>query len=163
MSPLRRFGAPAAVGLGLGTLFLTTDVITGFSQLQAAAFGLDMVVIPPPGGLLVYAAGAIYSEVLFRLLPIPPLLWLISSVLLRGRGQQATFWTLAVLSSLLEPLAQSPVTLGLPPLTVAAVLTQQFTSNLAQAVCFRRYGLLAAIGLRLAFYLVYDGLGAGLR
>lgn len=163
VSPLRRFGIPVAVGLGLGTLFLLTDIVSGFSRLQAAAFGLDTVVIPPPAGLLVYSAGAIYSEVLFRLLPLPLLLWLFSSVLLRGQFQQRTFWALAVLTSLLEPLAQSPVTLILPPLTFAAVLAQQFAGNLAQAFFFRRYGLLASIVLRLAFYLVYDGIGASLR
>lgn len=163
VSPLRRFGIPLTVGLGLGALFLLTDMVSGFSRLQAAAFGLDTVVIPPPGGLIIYSAGAIYSEALFRLLPLPLLLWLFSSLLLRGQHQQRTFWALAVLTSLLEPLAQSPVTRILPPPTFAAVLAQQFAGNLAQAFFFRRYGLLASIALRLAFYLVYDGIGAGLR
>lgn len=163
VSPLRRFGVPVALGLGLGALFLLTDIVSGFSRLQAAAFGLETVIIPPPGGLLVYGAGALYSDVLFRLLPLPLLLWLVSSLLLRGHHQQRSFWVLAVFTALLEPLAQSPVTLILPPLTFAAVLAQQFAGNLAQAFFFRRYGLLASIVLRLAFYLVYDGFGAGLR
>jgi hypothetical protein len=42
----------------------------------------------------------------FLLLPLPPLLWLISGVLFRGRGQTPTFWALAVLSAAAEPLLQ---------------------------------------------------------
>jgi hypothetical protein len=109
-----------------------------------------------PGSLLFYAGGAVIVEVIYRLLPIPVLMWLISNVLLRGRGQSAAFWVLALLTSALEPLSQD-----LPALQAGAVLvaSTQFVAhyafNFIQAVLFRRSGFLAAIVVRMAFYLVW--------
>lgn len=137
--------------------------MSGLSRLQQERFNLPSVMVPFPGSLFVYSAGAVFVEVVFRLLPIPLLLWLISSLLLRGRGQEPVFWVLAVLSSLIEPLTQGVVTSVLPPLPWAVVLALTFSVNMAQVALFRRYGLLSAITLRLAFYVVTYGIGAMLR
>src|SRR3712207_7547015 len=45
-------------------------------------------------------------DVEYRLFTVPFLLWLISGLLLRGRGQARTFWVLAAVSTLFEPLLQ---------------------------------------------------------
>ena len=93
---------------------------------------------------------------LFRLLPIPLALWLISSLALRGRRQAEVFWVLAALTSLIEPVLQD--LLGIAPETVSLALTQfvpDYALNFGQAALFRRYGFLAAIAMRVVFYLVW--------
>ena len=55
-----------------------------------SSFNIDF-----PGSLLAYSAGGILVDVEYRLFTVPFSLWLISSVLLRGRGQVRTFWVLA--------------------------------------------------------------------
>ena len=107
--------------------------------------------------------GAIASEVIFRLLPIPVLLWLISNLLLRGRERERTFWVLAVLTSFIEPITQSVVMTVLPPYAFGFVLLQQFGANLAQAALFHKYGFLASIALRIGFYLIWHMVGAPLK
>ncbi len=106
--------------------------------------------------MLFYAGGAIIVEVVYCLLPIPLLLWLVSTVLLRGRAQDGVFWVLALLTSAIEPLTQE---LGLldegRPGLFAVHFTMGYALNLVQAAVFRRYGFLAAITLRWATYLVW--------
>ena len=94
-------------------------------------------------------------EIIYRLFPIPLLLWLISSVLLAGRAQTPVFWVLAVLTSFIEPLTQDLEAASLGALMLAAVLLRGFGLNFIQAVLFRQYGFLAAILMRVAFYVVW--------
>lgn len=158
----RRFMLPTLVGLAAGSLFLFTDVATELSRLQREQFDLPATDIAFPASVLVYSAAAIDVEVVYRLLPIPLLLWLISNVLLRGRGQASIFWVLAMASSAIEPLSQA-ATLVVPLPLWFAIALQSFGVNLAQATMFRKYGFVAAIILRIAFYLVYHVLGAPLK
>jgi hypothetical protein len=74
---------------------------------------------------------------------------------LRGRGQRQVFWALALLTSLLEPLQQTSVVSGIGPLVFGGVVARGFALNLAEAACFRRYGLIAPVVLRETFYLVW--------
>ena len=96
-------------------------------------------------------------EVFYRLLPIPLLLWLISNVALRGRGQDQVFAALAALTSLIEPVTQDLPALQRPELAVAAsvVFVIDYALNLVQAILFRRSGFLAAILMRVATYAVW--------
>ena len=93
---------------------------------------------------------------LYRLFTIPFLLWLISNVLLQGRGQVPIFWALAAITSLIEPLTQE---VGLLAMGLVGAFALHFTTayvfNFSQAVAFRRYGFLSAIVLRWAVYLVW--------
>jgi hypothetical protein len=108
-----------------------------------------------PGSLLLYPGGAIIVEVIYRLLPVPLLLWLVSSLILRGRGQAQTFWILAALTSLLEPASQdlSYIPYGIVP--VAASFIPEYAFNFVQASYFRRCGVVAAIVVRWGNYLVW--------
>ena len=160
ISHVQRFGIPTLLGLAAGTLFLLTDVVTGMSRLQVEQLNVPATDIAFPASAFGYSAGAIYSEIIFRLFTIPVLLWLISKLLLRGRGQEATFWVLAILTSTLEPVTQLAGYRVLPLLPLLFVLLQAFGLNLAQAAMFRKYGFLASITLRLAFYLIYHYVGA---
>ena len=145
---------PAIWGLALGFLALGTDAVTHWTAAVAGKVGQPSIHIPFPASVLVYPGGAIIVEILYRLFPIPILLWLVSRLILRGRGEEATFWTLAALTSLVEPLGD----LGLREqgfTTMAFVFLQDYALNFAQAWFFRRRGYLAAILLRVAFYLVW--------
>ncbi|HEY3203906.1 MAG TPA: hypothetical protein VGL03_09630 [Thermoanaerobaculia bacterium] len=149
-----RILVPALLGAGFGLLAIVTDAATGWTRFVAAKMGIATIHISFPASLLIYPGGAIIVEVLYRLFPIPLLLWLISTKLCRGRWQDPIFWTLAVLTSLVEPYGD----LGLRNLgfvTMLSVFLQDFALNLAQASLFRRYGFLAAILLRVSFYLIW--------
>lgn len=149
----QRFGRPALLGLGFSAVFVAIDATTHYNQLLAAHYNQPQANIDFPASLLIYSGGAIIVEVLYRLLLVPLLLWLLSNVALKGRGQEPIFWALALLTSLIEPLSQRVE--FLPVGVAAAVFASAFGVNLAQAAVFRRYGLLAAITLRVAFYLVW--------
>ena len=126
-------------------------MVTGLSRLNAETFGVPSTDIDFPASVLVYSAAAGYVEIIFRLLPIPLFMWLTSNLILRGRGRTPVFWVLAVLTSLIEPLSNVS-TRVLPPVPFLFVLMQSFGINMAQAITFRRQGFLAAIIVRVAFY-----------
>ncbi len=147
----------------LGSLFLATDLVTGLSRLQQEQFDLPATDIAFPASIFVYSAGAIFLEVVFRLFTIPLLLGM-SYLLIRGaKAREAAFWSLALLTSLIEPLGQISGTQILPPLALGFVLVQQFGTNIIQAAFFRKYGFVAAILVRVAFYIPFHGIGAFLK
>jgi hypothetical protein len=151
----RRLLVSALLGLALGLLAVATDLRTHWAGRAAAEHGQPSIHIDFPASALVYPGGAVIVEVLYRLLPLPLLLWLISSLALRGRGREQTFWALALLLSLVEPLSQD-LSLGqFGTGVMAAVFVQDYALNLSQAALFRRSGFLAAIALRVVFYLVW--------
>jgi len=116
--------------------------------------GLPSIHISFPASLLIYPGGAVIVEILYRLFPIPFLLFLLGPALRRKGRQEIAFWVLAFLLSLVEPIGD----LGLRPLglgVVAAVFLQDYALNLSQAWLFRKAGFLSAIWLRVVFYLVW--------
>ena len=155
VTPQQRFLLPALVGLALGLLYVVFDLVTGYSRSVIAMHGQTSYNIAFPANVLIYPAGAIIVEVIYRLLPIPLLLWLFSKVFLRGRGEAPIFWTLAVLTSAIEPLTQDLSDAALGPAILAGAMALDFTLNLSQAAVFRKYGFLASIVVRVAFYLVW--------
>jgi hypothetical protein len=149
-----RYGIPTLLGLALGVLAVATDAVTHWTRFVAAQMHLASIHIEFPASVLVYTGGAVIVEVIYRLLPIPLLMFLVSNLLLKGRGQETTFWCLAVPLSSVEALGD----LGLRKYgmgTMAAVFAQDYALNLIQAWVFRRAGLLAAILVRVVFYLVW--------
>lgn len=150
---------PLLVGAAGGMLAIGIELYGGASKIIAAKLG-GAFNVAFPGSLLVYSAGAITMEAIFLLIPLPLLLWLISGVVLRGRAQTQTFWALAVVSSAAEPLLQgtSIVMLAegaIPTPVVVMYAIESFAHNFASAYLFRRYGLLAAILVRLGHYMVW--------
>ena len=155
----RRLLRPALLGVGLGLLAVASEEITGATKRLEAQLG-EPFTVAFPGSLLVYSAGAIVWEMVFLLLPVPLLLWLLSGVALKGRGQAPAFWALAALAAAAEPVLQGGALLGasggaLGPGVFAAYVVHAYAFNFTAAACFRRYGLLAAILVRLAYYLVW--------
>ena len=116
-----------------------------------------------PASIFVYSAGAVFVEVVYRLFTIPLLLAIIS-IVVRGQSvRDKVFWALAILTSLIEPLTNTAASQYLAPLALTFVLVQVFGANLLQAVFFRKYGFLAAILLRVAFYIPVHIIGSFLK
>jgi hypothetical protein len=155
--PLRdRLWLPIAIGIAFGVASAILDRFTGWTNLFTTLYTGQPFNAPFPGSIFFYAGGAILVEVLYRLLPIPLLLWLISSLLLRGRYQTQVFWVLAIVLSLIEPVTQDFAALRVGTETAVAVnFTHGYIFNLAQAITFRRAGFLASIILRVSEYMVW--------
>ena len=151
----RRFLLPALLGVGFGLALVALDRASGFTAAIAAQHGVSRQYTGFLPTLLVFVAAAAIVEAVFRLLPLPLGIWIVSNGLLRGRGRAATFWILAVLVSLIEPATQFADTRILVPSVAGALLGLQFATNLVQAALFRRYGLLATLTLRVALYVVF--------
>ncbi len=152
---------PACIGVGAGVLFLAVERLTNFEQIALAATGQASINVPFPASLYFYPAGAIITEILYRLAPLPLFLWLISNVALRHHFQRQVFWALAVLASLIEPASQVVVFQG--HAGVMLILGSAiFAINLLEVWLFRKYGFLAPLMLRLAYYLVWHIIGGAL-
>jgi hypothetical protein len=104
-----------------------------------------------------YFAAGVLLECLYRLAPIPVLVWLVSSVCFRGRWQGRTYWTVATLAAAQEPLlwlagiVHGPLPLA-TSLFVAFNQLQSFAINLLEAAGLRRFGWPATIAFRIAYY-----------
>jgi hypothetical protein len=135
--------------VGMGLLF--ADRKLGLSAALAHKLGVASIHMAFPASIGGYLAGATAVECLYRLAPIPILLWLISTLILRGRGRSAIFWVLALLTSAAEPLTQTAAFRDRPdilyPLAGALYLI-----NLFEAELLRRWGWTAPWIFRLALY-----------
>jgi hypothetical protein len=145
-----------AISLGLifGVLAVITDVITGWTMIIAAKHGLKSIHIDFPASLLIYPGGAIIVNVIYRIFPIPVLLWLICGKLLKDKGYNTIFWVLAILTSLLEPFND----LGLKEYgygMMISLFAQDFALNFSEAYLFLKYGFLTPILMRIVFYLIW--------
>lgn len=143
-----------ASGAVFGGAALAADHYAGFAALIAAKLGIRSIHIAFPASAYVYAAGAIAVECLYRLIPVSILYALIARLILRGRGEGAVFWALALLSSLIEPLSQAPLA-GAEPSLVWVLFGFIFLFNLSEAALWRRFGWPAPILSRLSFYAVW--------
>jgi hypothetical protein len=111
---------------------------------------------PFPGSLLFFTCGAIIIQVVYRLLPIPLLLWLDSNLMPRGRAQTQIFWVLVSLRSAIGPLSQDPVMVDVAtPPVLLAYLVPDYAFNFSQAVMPRKHGFLASLVVRWAMSLVW--------
>ena len=154
-SPLLRWLAPVLIGVAFGLLYVGLDKSTGFTALANAYHHVTTQFVGVVPSILIFTGGAIISELVFRLFPIPMLLWLISRLAFRKRWPEQVFWVLAILTSLLEPVSQYSFLLSSVAATGILVIFAGFAFNVVQAGFFRRYGFLAAITVRVAFYMVW--------
>lgn len=163
VSNRQRLFIPIIAGFLFGSLFLATDLITGMSRLQQEHLNIESTDVAFPASIFVYSAAAVFVEVVYRLLTIPLLLGLIS-IFVRNQGaREKVFWALAILTSMIEPLTNTGASQYLAPLALTFVLVQAFSTNLLQAAFFRKYGFLAAILLRVAFYIPFHVIGSFLK
>jgi hypothetical protein len=146
------------IGLGFGVFSVAADLLTGYTKALVAQHGLAQQYTGFLPMLLAFSAASILAEVIYRLFPIPLLVALVSNVLLRGRGQSQVFWVLAMLTSLLEPLSQELWAVSLGWGMFAFWFLRSFAFNFGQATLFRKYGFLASILMRAAFYVIWHAL-----
>ena len=146
---------PLLIGIGFGLLQVAIDLVTGFSKLVAARHGVTQQFTDFPSMFLIFTAAPIIVEVVYRLFLVPLVLWLLSNLLLKGRAQASIFWVLAVLTSALEPVTQFPDLQILPAGLAVLLGLEYFAINFTQAAFFRKRGFLAAILVRLGFYLLW--------
>jgi len=163
VSNKQRLMMPIITGLLLGSLFLATDLITGMSRLQQEQLNIKSTDVAFPASIFVYSAAAIFVEVVYRLLTIPLLLGMISIFVRSQSAREKVFWMLAILTSIIEPLTNTAASQFLAPLALTFVLVQSFSANFLQAVFFRKYGFVAAILLRVAFYIPTHVIGSFLK
>lgn len=152
---LRRWLLPVGIGLAFGVGYIVMDKVTGFVALNNAHHGVAVQFVGYVPSILIFVGGAIISELVFRLVPIPLLLWLISYLALRKRWTEQVFWVLAILTSLLEPVSQFSFLINSAAATGLTVMAAGFAFNMVQAGFFRRYGFLSAIAVRIAFYMIW--------
>jgi hypothetical protein len=164
ISNAQRIRLPILLGAGLGILAIIIDQLTHGTKFLEMQTGEASFNIYFPASLFVYSGGIVLVEAAFRILAIPLCIWLISNLLLRGRGQNQTFWISAVILSLFEPVTQGLGIIFLKPTAepMMLLLTQflpyfstNYPLNLGQAVLFRKYGFLASFAMRLGFYLMW--------
>jgi hypothetical protein len=154
----------AILGLGFGIIDCNWDYATGASRLAAERMGIPAFHIPFPASAVIYPGGAIIVEVLYRLVPIPLVVFLVSNLLLRGRWQNQVFWVAAIVLSAFEPVSQSGLLSlafgrefkmrGLEGL-VAGEVIKGYALNLTEAYLFRKAGFLAPLVLRVVYYLLW--------
>jgi hypothetical protein len=146
---------PLLGGLALGAALVALDLITGFSTILVASHGLRQQFTGYLPMFLIFSAAPAIVMLIYRLVPISLLQWLLAERLLKGHRRAAVFWTLAALTSLLEPLGLLDSMLRMPWLVTFVYFLHLFGLNLFEATAFRRYGFLAAIAARVAFYVIW--------
>lgn len=177
VSNAQRFLLPAAIGAAFGLEEVVVDRLTGMTEVVRSVIGLRFFHMRFPASLAVYPGGAIIVDTLFHLVALPLVLGLVYATAwsvrrLRGMpapdthatGRDTAFWVVAAIVSWIEPVTQSGVLGLLPGRTfrfagheglVAYWMIEGYLVNLTQAWLFRRFGFLACLTMRVAFYLVW--------
>jgi hypothetical protein len=148
-----------APGIGFGVALFGVDAVFGVTTGAARALGVTWINVALPTSLAHYAAAGVLLECVYRLIPIPILTWLVSGVIFRRRGQTQVFWSLAVLTSLLEPASQIGGATGAINGALITLMILTFAANLFEAAHLRRHGWPAPILFRIAFYGVWHCFG----
>jgi membrane protease YdiL (CAAX protease family) len=146
-----RFIIPAIVGVVIGVLFITVDILisplTSFGRFPHPAF---------PASLIASITAGIGEEIMFRLFFISFWVWLISHVILKQRGKNVVFWVVAVCSALAFSAGHLPSIMVLkgftnisqiPPLTLVEIFLLNSAVSIPSACYFKKYGILAAMGI----------------
>ena len=151
VSNRQRFLIPAYVGLGTGIFFILADV---FLQ-RLHKFGA--LPHPPfPTSIVTSAAAGIGEEVIFRLFFIPFGMWVISTLILKGKWQDKVFWGVSIFSALVFALGHLPSVMlafriesvnQVPAALITEIILLNGIVSLLAAYYFRKYGFLAAVGI----------------
>ena len=160
----QRFVRPALYGILIGIAAVLIDLVTQGTKFVEAQLGVPSFNVAFPTSLVVYTAGTVSVELIYRLLPFPLLFGLVGYLILRRRAEGRTFAVTAAVLSLFEGLTQGLGILFMQPSQNIWVpfftlflpyLATNYPLNLIQAFQFRRYGLLASFFMRIGYYLVW--------
>jgi hypothetical protein len=141
----------ALLGLGLGIAFIIADLI--FSLVN----GIGWLPHPPfPTAIVASLAAGIGEETMFRLFFISFWTWLITRLLLRGRWQTPIYWAVSLAAALTFAIAHLPALMffqgwtefnQIPTMLLLEIVLLNGLLGLFATWAFRKYGLLAPIGL----------------
>ncbi len=151
VSNRQRFLLPALAGVGMGIFFILADLIfsryNGIGRFPHPTFPLSVIASVTAG---------IGEEILFRLFFIPFWIWLISSIILKKRGEPVVFWIVVVWSALAFAMGHLPSLMYLqgwtaiqqvPPLLMVEIIALNGVISLLEGWYLKKYGYLAAVGL----------------
>ena len=151
-----------AIGLVYGASDLAINRLTPWgAHLKAVdarnGFSTTFINVRPPWSLAHYFHASIISECAFLLGPVLVLAWLIGR-LTRGRYEAATFWILAALAAMIEPIEKAVMVrkwaaFGDTPME-QALNAEAIAWQFVFAVLLRRFGWPAPILARFGYYLV---------
>lgn len=139
---------PILIGLSFGLL----DLIIIESILPHPIHqSLPPYTQPFPYSIFLYFSGALEIEVFYRLIPIT-LVLILASRIKNGNYLNQTFWIIAVLTAIREPLEQWP---SGPTWFVFYAVVSGFAMNLIQAYYFKINGFLTSLTIRLSHYFIW--------
>jgi membrane protease YdiL (CAAX protease family) len=151
VSNRQRFLTPFIIGVCLGLFFILADAI--FSQFHS----LGQLPHPPfPTSIVASAIAGIGEELLFRLFLISFLVWLVSHVILKGKGGNLMFWIAAIFSALIFAFGHLPAVMILfgfatiaeiPAALLSEIMLLNSIVSLFAAYYLRKSGFLAPIGI----------------
>ena len=147
----QRLVIPMITGIVLGIVLICGDLI--FSNINS----IGRLQHPPfPLSLIASFTAGTGEEIIFRLFFISFWIWLISNVMLKGRGRNTVFLVVSVFSALLFAMTHLPAIMFLygwmspaeiPSMLIAEIIIMNCIVSVFAILFFRKYGILAAIGL----------------
>jgi hypothetical protein len=158
ISNFQRFGLPFLLGLIYGLITIAPRLLYHDDPLHPLALRGN-IHVPLPSAIPFYVFGAIFMEVFLKLACIGIVTWLISSVILRGKYVEITFWVVNFLVAFYEPMPyiQQSIAAGKSPVPAIAseMLGALYISNIVSGYIGNRFGFLASLTMRLAHYAVW--------
>jgi hypothetical protein len=147
----QRFLIPALLGAGVAIVLIIGDLL--FAPIN----GIGRFPHPPfPTSIVAALAAGIGEETIFRLFFISFWTWLVSKIILRGRGFTAVYWVVSILSAVAFGMSHLPSIMFLyqwtavaqvPPILLAELILLNGIMGLAAAYAFRKWGFLAPVGV----------------
>ena len=151
VSNRQRLLIPGVIGVALGIFLIVSDII--FSQFN----GIGRLPHPSfPASIFASLSAGIGEEIIFRLFFIPIWVWLISSVILRGKWRNQVFWTVTLISALVFALGHLPSLMILlnykslseiSPMFFLEIILLNGVISIFAAYYMRKYGFLTAVGI----------------
>lgn len=151
VSNRQRFLTPGILGAGLGVFLIVADItfsqFNGVGRLEHPGF---------PASIFASLSAGIGEEIFFRLFFISLWVWIISSLVLKGRGRGPVFWIITGVSALAFAAGHLPALVSLydfgsimeiPAGLLFEVILLNGVISVFAAYYMREYGFLAAVGI----------------
>ncbi|WP_194778436.1 hypothetical protein [Pararhodonellum marinum] len=136
--------------IGVAFAILDVWVIEGMLRNEAHTT-LPPYTQPFPYSILLYFAGGLHMEIVYKLIPLTAFLLIIERFVHSGVKKYLIF-LIVFLLSIWEPLEQMPLE---PKMFIAYSLLSGFAFNFIQLYFFRKWGWIYSLICRLGLYLVW--------
>ncbi|MGA1872383.1 MAG: hypothetical protein ACMUHY_01805 [Thermoplasmatota archaeon] len=152
----RQYLFPAIAGLLFGVLATGFDMISETKVPQ----------LPFPLSIPAYIPVAIMDNMFWKLFIMTMVVYMVSGRLFKGRKQEAVYWGMAVVYSIVYMMIQfgqyAALVGEITPVTVVQIFIVSGGFILTSCWAFRRWGFLAAVIMHISQYLLYHGVYGGL-